>query len=128
LRVVGRIKELREEWINFWREQKLDFVVCPAFGMEAPNHGTSNEGSLLAAYTFIWNLLAMTVATTPVTVVREDEQRYDSVWDDDITKCIKKTVNDSAGLPVGVQVVGIPFQEELVLGLTKKIESHFKFY
>lgn len=76
LRAVGRVKKLKEEWINFWREQKLDFIVSPGFGMEAPNHGMSNDGSLLAAYTFIYNLLALTVASTPVTVVRQDEQRY----------------------------------------------------
>ena len=96
--------------------------------MEAPNHGMSNDGSLLAAYTFIWNILAMPVASTPVTVVREDEQRYESVWDDDISKAVKKSVVDSAGLPVSVQIVGVPFQEEKILGLAKRIESHFKFY
>lgn len=71
-RMRGRVSELRLEWVNYWRDNKLDFVVCPGFGMEAPNHGMSNDGSLLAAYTFIWNILAMPVATTPVTVVRED--------------------------------------------------------
>lgn len=121
LRVVGRVKKIKEEWINFWREQKLDFVVCPGFGMEAPNHAMSSDGALLAAYTFIWNLLALPVSSTPVTVVRQDEQRYESKWDDDITKAVKKSVVDSEGLPVNIQVVGMPYQEEQILGLTKQI-------
>ncbi len=63
----------------------------------------------------------MPVVTTPVTVVKEDEQKYESVWDDDITKAVKKTVVDSAGLPVSVQIIGLPFQEEKILGFSKKI-------
>lgn len=51
----------------------------------------------------------MTVASTPVTVVRADEQKYDSKWDDDITKAMKKNVTDSVGLPVNIQIVGMPY-------------------
>jgi Asp-tRNA(Asn)/Glu-tRNA(Gln) amidotransferase A subunit family amidase len=31
------------------------------------------------------------------------------------------------GLPVGIQVVGLPFQEEKILGLMKLIEEKTKF-
>lgn len=31
-------------------------------------------------------------------------------------------------MPVSIQVVGLPFQEERVLGISKNIENHFKFY
>jgi Asp-tRNA(Asn)/Glu-tRNA(Gln) amidotransferase A subunit family amidase len=34
---------------------------------------------------------------------------------------IKKSVVDSAGLPVGVQIVGLPFEEEKILGVAKRI-------
>ena len=87
----------------------------------------SDTASLLCAYTFIWNVLAMSSCSIPVTVTREDEQFYESHWDDDITTVIKKTVSDSVGLPVNVQIVGLPFTEERVLGLAKKIEDHFQF-
>jgi Asp-tRNA(Asn)/Glu-tRNA(Gln) amidotransferase A subunit family amidase len=69
----------------------------------------------------------MTSCSLPVTVTREDEQYYESHWDDEFTKAIKNTVSSSAGLPVSVQVVGLPFSEEGVLGLSKKIETHFRF-
>ena len=38
-------------------------------------------------------------------------------------KIIKKTSLDSLGLPIGVQVIGKPFQEEMVLGVMKEIEN-----
>ena len=109
--MIGRAKELRQEWVDYWRNNRLDLVICPNFAMEAPNHEASNEGSLMAAYTYIWNVLGMPVASTPVTTTRPDEQRYESAYDDDITTLIRRCVADSVGLPVGVQVVGLPFTD-----------------
>lgn len=54
-------------------------------------------------------MLAMSVCSMPVTVVREDEQHYESRWNDDITDAIVNSSRDSAGLPVNIQVVGLPF-------------------
>lgn len=34
----------------------------------------------------------------------------------------------SVGLPVGIQVVGLPNQDEKVLGLMKVLEGAFPFY
>ena len=121
LEKVGRVYELRKEWISYWRRNELDFVICPGFGSEATNHGFSKECDLLAAYVYIWNVFAMCACSLPVTVVREEEQKYESDWEDEFTRAIKKTVSDSVGLPVNVQVIGMPFDEERVLGLSKKI-------
>lgn len=40
---------------------------------------------------------------------------------------IKLNQNDAINLPVGVQVVGLPFEEEKVLGLMKLIEKEVEF-
>lgn len=29
---TGRVYELRTEWVNYWRKNNLDFVICPGFG------------------------------------------------------------------------------------------------
>jgi len=44
-----------------------------------------------------------------VSVVREDELNYESKWDDEFTKAIKRTVSTSQGLPINIQVIGLPF-------------------
>ena len=53
---------------------------------------------------------------------------YESDYEDPVTALIKENVKSGEGMPVSVQVVGMPFQEEQVLGLSKKIERHFNFY
>jgi Asp-tRNA(Asn)/Glu-tRNA(Gln) amidotransferase A subunit family amidase len=45
-----------------------------------------------------------------------------------VTDLIRHNLKDAQGMPVSIQVVGLPFHEERILGLSKKIERHFKFY
>lgn len=120
---AGRILELKSEWVKYYRSKKLDFIIAPGFGCQAIAHGLSNDASLAGAYTYIWNILAMTTGALPITVVREDEQHYESKWDDDITAVLQQNAKETIGLPVGIQVVSLPFAEEKVLGLMKLIEN-----
>jgi Asp-tRNA(Asn)/Glu-tRNA(Gln) amidotransferase A subunit family amidase len=125
---AGRMHEMQNEWIRYWRKNKIDFLIMPGFATEAQAHGNSKDGSYLATYTYVFNLLKMTASSLPVTVTRADELHYESDWQDPVTELIRNNLKDSEGLPVSIQVIGLPFHEERVLGLSKKIESHFKFY
>jgi len=40
---------------------------------------------------------------------------------------LRKNVIGSAGLPVGVQLIGAPFEEEQLLGIMRVVEENFKF-
>jgi Asp-tRNA(Asn)/Glu-tRNA(Gln) amidotransferase A subunit family amidase len=44
-----------------------------------------------------------------------------------ITNDLKESAEGSAGLPVGIQIVGLPFQEERILGLMKLLSEWVKF-
>ena len=125
---AGRIYDFREEWVKYWRAQKLDFVIFPGFATEAFNHGSTKDGLLLASYVFVLNLLGMVSCAQPITVTKETELTYESDWEDPVTELIRNNLKDAQGLPVGIQVVGLPFSEERVLGLSKRIERHFNFY
>ncbi len=125
---AGKVNDFRQEFAKYWREQKLDLMVTPGFGSQACLHGYSETTSLSAAYTFIWNVLGTTVGAMPITVTREDEEVYESKHNDDITTKLNETVKGSVGMPVGIQVVGLPFEDEKVLGLMKSLEKEVKFY
>jgi hypothetical protein len=45
----------------------------PGFGSQATLHGYSEKATLAAAYTFIWNVLGMTVGAMPVTICKKEE-------------------------------------------------------
>lgn len=45
-----------------------------------------------------------------------------------MTQKLKETAKGSAGLPVGIQIIGLPFEDEKVLGFMKNLEKEVKFY
>ena len=124
----GKIEEYKREWIKYWRGQQLDFVVSPGFGSWAPLHGGSEHTSIAAAYAYLWNVLNMTVGAMPVTRVQADEQNYESRYRDLSSSFMKQMALGSEGLPVGIQIVSLPFQEEKVLGLMSQLEEKINFY
>ena len=69
---VGKVHEMQQEFIQYWRKNKLDFLIAPGFASEASTHGSSREGSLMATYTYIFNILRVSGCTQPVTVTRGD--------------------------------------------------------
>ena len=51
----------------------------------------------------------------PVTLSRPDELDYEDKFNDFYTSNIKDTLKGADGLPVGVQVISTPFNEEKIL-------------
>lgn len=67
--------------------------------------------------TRVFNLLDMPAGVVTVSLVKDsDLVPYDpGTQDPDVTRMAKRAVQDSLGLPVGVQVVTLPWREELCL-------------
>ena len=62
----------------------------------------------------------------PVTVVRDDEQYYEDIGhlnNDMVTSLAKDVCRQAAGLPIGIQLIGWPNDDERVLGIMKELES-----
>ena len=82
---------------------------------------------LLLHYNFLWNILHYPCGVVPVTRVREDEQRFEDEHNDHWTKLLNKTARGSAGMPIGLQVVGHSFEDEKVLGVMQAIENKIEY-
>jgi amidase len=91
----------RYEWLDGWRSRMLalfadlDAIVCPVNVGPAVRHDTFDRAT--AAYTQMFNLTGW-----PSTVVRAGTSKE--------------------GLPIGVQVVGHPWREDVSLALAREIE------
>ena len=113
---------LREEVKRRFRAAGVE--VCLAHGLPpAMRQGTSKDCDLECFYCFIWNLVNFPVGAVPVTTVRDEEQRYNSKWADKVSRTITENMEGSAGLPVGIQVVGLPWHEEEVVEVMKRVED-----
>ncbi|CAM4716685.1 unnamed protein product [Lepidochelys kempii] len=116
----------RTEFIAKWRELELNVILCPALG---PAFNKGYPGKLFAAssYTNLYNVLNFPAGVLPVTVVTEaDEEElknyrghYSDPWD----KRLREAVEGAVGLPVAVQCVALPWQEELCLRFMKEVET-----
>ncbi|NXO56620.1 VDHAP protein, partial [Aramus guarauna] len=120
------IEAYRTEFIARWRELRLDVVLCPVLG---PAFTTGYPGKLLTAIssTMLYNVLNFPAGVVPVSTVTEaDEEElklYQGCCDDPWDRTLKQAVAGAVGLPVAVQCVALPWQEELCLRFMKEVET-----
>ncbi|XP_054690405.1 vitamin D3 hydroxylase-associated protein-like isoform X3 [Grus americana] len=121
-----QIEVYRTEFIARWRELRLDVVLCPVLG---PAFTTGYPGKLLTAIssTMLYNVLnfpAGVVRVSTVTEADEEELKlYQGCCDDPWDRTLKQAVAGAVGLPVAVQCVALPWQEELCLRFMKEVET-----
>ncbi|XP_035921769.2 fatty-acid amide hydrolase 1 [Halichoerus grypus] len=131
-RSAGKLWELQHEIevyrnsvIAQWRALDLDVLLTPMLGpaldLNAPGKATG-----AVSYTLLYNCLDFPAGVVPVTsVTAEDEARmehyrgyFGDIWD----KALRKAMKKSVGLPVAVQCVALPWQEELCLRFMREVE------
>ncbi|PWN43803.1 amidase signature enzyme [Ceraceosorus guamensis] len=145
----------KDDFIEAWEERvwegyTLDGIIAPVFPLPAPVlHGT-DEISICASSTFLYNVLDTSVAIVPVTRVdaKVDRATYKDpspLWGpkahSDIARAAFKSTSgvlswriysgkkalynaeQSHGLPVAVQVITRPREDEKALGLMRLVDS-----
>ncbi|XP_048718594.1 fatty-acid amide hydrolase 1 isoform X3 [Caretta caretta] len=120
------IEEYCREFIAEWRKLDLDVMLCPIVG-PAFQIGFPGKISVAASYTILYNYLDFPTGVVPVTTVtKKDEEElkshrghYNDSWD----KIFVKAIRGGVGLPVAVQCVALPWQEELCLRFMKEVET-----
>ena len=86
----------------------FDALVCPVSAVPALLHGTAARLLLAAAPCLLANLLDLPAGAVAVTEVWPEEQEKRRRSRDPVMRAAAATDRTSLGLPVGVQVVGVP--------------------
>ncbi len=100
-------------------QEGIDIVLAPPFALPAFPHGLGNRVLAAGSYAFLANLLDAPAGVVPVTRVRENEQNERPASRDSVMQAAAQTDEGSAGLPVGVQVIGRPWREDQVLAVMR---------
>lgn len=123
------VEDYTQETIAEWRRCNIDVLLCPIIG-PAYNFLYCGRVTTVLSYTILYNLLNFPAGVVPVsTVTAEDEEelgRYKGFYQDRWDKLFKQAVSGGEGLPVGVQCVALPWQDELCLRFMKEVEQVVK--
>lgn len=126
--IAEHLRDLRTALLDAMDRQGVDALVCPAYATAALPHGGSRGFTLASSYSIVFNALQMPAGVVPVTRVRAAETARPVDGDrrgrrDRLVVQAVQVDATSAGLPVGVQVAGRPWQDAEVLALMQAIES-----
>ncbi|KAK6990773.1 fatty-acid amide hydrolase 1, partial [Biomphalaria glabrata] len=119
-RKANECKEYQMEFATRWKKQNLDVVICPCLPCAPPRVGLEQKLLAILTYTGLYNVLNYPSGTLPVTTVTTSDvgntmnPSYYPAYTA-IEKLIQRDCEGSEGLPIGIQVVGLPFTEEVVL-------------
>ena len=125
--IYQKAQDACQALLNDWTSKGIDAVICPVFGLVAPQHDTTVDVAPCLVYSFIMNLLSLPTGIVPVGTVKKGEDFYKDEFNDLLTSACSKVMENSEGLPYAVQVVGLPYKDEVVLRVMKKVEKRFGF-
>uniref|UniRef100_A0A8C5FYH4 Fatty-acid amide hydrolase 1 n=1 Tax=Gouania willdenowi TaxID=441366 RepID=A0A8C5FYH4_GOUWI len=119
-------QEYTNETISYWRKINIDVLLCPMIGPAYwPRY--AGKSSTPLSYSMIYNLLNFSAGTVTVsTVTEEDEEElkhFKGIYQDFQDRLFKEAVTGGVGLPVSVQCVSLPWQDEMCLRLMKEVEE-----
>jgi len=104
----------------------IDAIITPPYGLVAVPHGASGDLVMAASYAILYNLTGLPAGVVPVTRVGRGEESDRAPSDDPWDQAARRTEEGTTGLPVGVQVVGRYWREDVVLSLMGAVEEDFR--
>ncbi|XP_071773720.2 fatty-acid amide hydrolase 1 [Centroberyx gerrardi] len=123
------VEDYIQDTIAEWRRCEMDVLLCPMLG-PAYNFLYCGKLTSVLSNTMLYNLLNFPTGVVPVsTVTAEDEEElkhykgnFRDLWD----KLFKWAVAGAEGLPVAVQCITLPWQDELCLRFMREVEELVK--
>uniref|UniRef100_A0A8C3WEP1 Amidase domain-containing protein n=1 Tax=Catagonus wagneri TaxID=51154 RepID=A0A8C3WEP1_9CETA len=116
-------------FIAKWRSLDLDVLLAPALD-PAFYIGYPAKAGNSSSYMALFNILNFPAGVVPVTTVTpQDEEElafYRGYYGDISDKNFQEAVRGSVGLPVAVQCIALPWEEELCLRFMKEVETLVK--
>jgi fatty acid amide hydrolase len=101
----------------------IDLILMPASAVPAVRHNATINMPFAGAYALFAPLLGYPAGVVPVTRVRPEEELGRKISFDVVERTAFETDRASAGLLVGVQLMGRPWRDDVVLAAMHEIEQ-----
>jgi fatty acid amide hydrolase len=125
-RLVDEWRDYRRGFAEAMDDAGVDVLLSPPYPTPALRHGTSFDMGPCWSTTLLNNLLGTPAGTVAAGRVRPDEESDRPRSPSRSMTTARKNELGSAGLPVGVQVTGRHWREDVVLAAMQALEAHFR--
>jgi len=108
----------------------LDAIITPGTANPAFKHLLSGPMNLAMSYAFIFNTLNLPTGVVPITLVKEGEDVYPREIcpeNDSYYKAEVQNMKGSVGMPIGVQITTLPYEDEKCVNLMRQVEEEINF-
>jgi fatty acid amide hydrolase len=118
----------RSRFVQAMVDQEVDVLLCPPYGLPAPLIGANRNGAatLAASHSALFNVIGLPAGVVSIGRVREGEESDRDPGRDQVELDAVESERNSAGLPIGVQVVGRHWREDHVLSAMKILQTLFE--
>jgi fatty acid amide hydrolase len=101
----------------------IDLILMPAYAVPAVPHKATINMPFAGSYALLSPVLGYPAGVVPLTRVRTDEEAGRRKSFDVVERTALATDRGSAGLPIGVQLMGRPWRDDVVLAAMRAIEQ-----
>lgn len=123
--LTTRLRDYRTTLVDAMQSEGVDVLLVPPYATPALPHGASKNFTLASSYSMVFNAAQLPAGVVPVTRARSDEASRPA-GRDLLEQQAAKVDAQSAGLPVGVQVVGRAWRDHEVIAVMQAIEADVK--
>lgn len=126
---VSELQLYKAEFKDAMRQAGVDLLLSPVHCLPACPHESSMDMTQSACYSLVYNAIDYPAGTVNVTSMTNADHDWpetlplDPKIDAPIRAAYQAAVDAAVPFPAGVQIVGLPFEEEKVLGMLMQLED-----
>jgi fatty acid amide hydrolase len=123
--LTHRLHEWKRQFLSdIFTTQGYAAILSPPHALPALHCNTALDFLPAASYAYLANLLGLPAGVIPWTQVQQHETEALPLADTHLQHLARRNLQTAVGLPVGIQIMGGMWREDIVLALLKILEKN----
>lgn len=112
--------DLKDESLNYINSLNIDSILMPVYPFPAPwiGHSDMTGSPPFPFFNMLVNMLCLPSVAFPTGTLTQ--KTYEKKFNDSVDKLIVKDLESAVGMPIGLQITGMPGKDEVALRLGKE--------